>query len=95
MMMYCDTRNCHDISVVFASISCEDLEYFYLHIIYCLTFPLLISQPDMWVLPVTYFVAVNVSGLVVTARAVESELEGILGGVVVGKNVPTPPPTSI
>jgi hypothetical protein len=28
-------------------------------------------------------------------RAVESESEGILGGVGVGKNVPTPTPTSI
>jgi hypothetical protein len=31
----------------------------------------------------------------VCTRAVESESEGILGGVGVGKNVPTPTPTSV
>jgi hypothetical protein len=36
----------------------------------------------------------NVTNRVVLARAVESESEGILGGVV-GKNVPTRTPTSI
>jgi hypothetical protein len=29
------------------------------------------------------------------SRAVESESEGILGGIGVGKNVPTPTPTSV
>jgi hypothetical protein len=33
--------------------------------------------------------------MIVLRRAVESESEGILGGVGVGKNVPIPTPTSI
>jgi hypothetical protein len=32
---------------------------------------------------------------VAVMRAVESELEGIVGGIGVGKNVPTPTPTSV
>jgi hypothetical protein len=35
------------------------------------------------------------ANLMLYTRAVESESEGILGGVGVGKNVPTPTPISI
>jgi hypothetical protein len=40
-----------------------------------------------------YYIRTVVSSNV--TRAVESELEGVLGAVGVGKNVPTPTPTSV
>jgi hypothetical protein len=46
------------------------------------------------IMHVTVFCSVTTQS-VVQPRAVESESEGILGGVGVGNNVPTPTPTSI